>query len=164
MPSDGHLCTVEGAHIAGIIVFVVFLDDGAGVAGLEGNKPLRVQAHVACWNVVDLRGQTYEPERLRRMPMLGEVRPNSVDFAQGLLRQTQGLGRCGTARLHIPRDSTGSTQRASHLTVRFPGLTVSWLTATVGPLDAAALMAPVAIEGADTANLQTAACEEQLCR
>ena len=38
-------------------------------------------------------------------------------------------------------------------TVRLPGLMVSWLTAMVGPFDAAMLIAPVAMDGEDTANL-----------
>jgi len=39
-------------------------------------------------------------------------------------------------------------------TVRFPGLTLSWFTAMVGPFAAAALMAPAAMDGEETANLQ----------
>ncbi len=38
-------------------------------------------------------------------------------------------------------------------TVRFPGSTLSWFTAIVGPFAAAALMAPAAMDGEDTANL-----------
>ena len=45
-------------------------------------------------------------------------------------------------------------ERLPMRTVRLPGMTVSWLTAMVGPLVDAALMAPVAMDGEDTANLQ----------
>ena len=44
--------------------------------------------------------------------------------------------------------------RTPELTVRLPGLTVSCLTAIVGPFAAAALMAPEAMDGEDTANLR----------
>ncbi len=41
-------------------------------------------------------------------------------------------------------------------TVRLPGSTLSWFTAIVGPLEAAALMAPAAMDGDDTENLYEA--------
>ena len=42
------------AHIAGIVVVIVVLDDRVRVAGLERDEAFRLQLGVAGWNVVHL--------------------------------------------------------------------------------------------------------------
>ena len=79
------------------------------------------------------------------MPVMGSIE-TGCETASEVLWMVQG------------REQQHVVYKAAALkrTVRLPGSTLSWLTAIVGPFEAAALIAPVAMDGDDTENLHKA--------